>query len=322
MTKERWSASKIELFEECDWAFYCKYRLKIPDVSNDGQRRGNVCHTIFECLLNKKDRRRKYFDKIIKNNNVEACKPVWRLLIKSFKREGLKSELDIDLINQMVLTGLKNDFYCKGATSVLPEKEFKFEEEHFSMIGYIDKLAIYPNDITVFDYKTGKSKFTDEKLANNYQAYTYSLAVYKEYSIIPNVKFIFVKFPRSPILPSPQLNKDSLSSYINYVNYVAAEASKIEEGNANQRMAAYEPKRRWKCGKANSAEEEKRGVWCCPYKFAKRYYSAIDKDGKILYSSYEPIIDTKIVELGGKIVEKEYAGCPAYQGLQNVDPVF
>ena len=54
------SASRIKTAESCSWLYWCKYKLKLPDRSNDGARRGSICHLIFELLG--EPRRKKYFD--------------------------------------------------------------------------------------------------------------------------------------------------------------------------------------------------------------------------------------------------------------------
>ena len=58
------SASRIKTAESCSWLYWCKYKLNLPDKSNDGAKRGSICHLIFEVLGIKK--RKKYFNKIIK----------------------------------------------------------------------------------------------------------------------------------------------------------------------------------------------------------------------------------------------------------------
>jgi len=44
------SASRIKTVEGCSWLYWCKYKLKLPDASNDGAKRGSICHLIFEHL--------------------------------------------------------------------------------------------------------------------------------------------------------------------------------------------------------------------------------------------------------------------------------
>ena len=157
-------------------------------------------------------------------------------------------------------------------------------------------------------------KFDQKKINDNDQAFVYRIAIFKEYNIIPDVEFIFLKFPNSPIQVAPKVTPESLNGYIKYVNFIAGESKKMNEENSQLRLAACDPKKRWKCGKAQTPEEEARGVWCCAYKFPKKYYSVIDKDGKIVYSSFDPIPDSKLVSFaGGKVVQKEYAGCPAFK---------
>ena len=50
------SASRIKTAQGCSWLYWCKYKLKLPDASNDGAKRGSICHLIFE-LLGEKRRR-------------------------------------------------------------------------------------------------------------------------------------------------------------------------------------------------------------------------------------------------------------------------
>ena len=59
------SASRIKTLQQCSWKYWCNYKLKLPDKSNDGASRGWICHLIFELLG--EARHKKHYETIIKN---------------------------------------------------------------------------------------------------------------------------------------------------------------------------------------------------------------------------------------------------------------
>ena len=71
------SASRIKVAQTCSWQYWAKYILKLPDKSNDGAKRGSICHLVFECLGN--PRHKKHYSKILKNKDIFASKPVEKL---------------------------------------------------------------------------------------------------------------------------------------------------------------------------------------------------------------------------------------------------
>ena len=109
------SASAIQDLEKCSWIYYCKKCLKLPDKSNAGASRGSICHLLFECLLN--PRHKKHFNSIIKKNEIKKLKVIDRFIKKQIKKYKLdkidhKDNNNYDLIEEMILVGLKNDFFC------------------------------------------------------------------------------------------------------------------------------------------------------------------------------------------------------------------
>ena len=75
------------------------------------------------------------------------------------------------------------------------EEHFEIEGENFVINGFIDKKAFYKNKIDIWDYKSSKARFNKEEIESNYQALMYSLATFKQDGIIPEVKFLFLRFP-------------------------------------------------------------------------------------------------------------------------------
>ncbi len=65
------SASRIKTAQGCSWLYWCKYKLKLPDTSNDGAKRGSICHLIFELLGEKKTK--PHYDKIMEAQRCFRC---------------------------------------------------------------------------------------------------------------------------------------------------------------------------------------------------------------------------------------------------------
>ena len=117
------SASRMKTLETCSWLYWGKYHLNLPDKTNDGAIRGSICHLIFELLLNEKHKH--HYDEVISSNDLEASPSIIRLVKKHLTKQEAMSDENYDMIKDMVLVGLKFDFYCEG--SELGEPELRFE---------------------------------------------------------------------------------------------------------------------------------------------------------------------------------------------------
>lgn len=310
--KVKLSASKIKTIEGCSWLFHSKYNLKYPDLSNSGASRGTICHLIFELLLN--DRHKKYFNDLCSGKAGVIKNPaIHRLILKNAKKLKVDDEENLNLIYDMIQTGLQSDFFCSGAVAVLPEEEFLIEENDYIINGFIDKLATYKDgSYKIFDYKSSKGKFSKEEIDFNLQNLMYSLAVFKNKKTIPDVSFIFLKFKKQPIQEAPKPTEEQLNGFKEYLSYIAGYISNFNEKSAVENLAAKSPKKKWMCG------SDVEGKWICPSRKAGIYYIGIDKNEKFIKSSFnrnELLIDKRI-ELITKI---EYKGCPFWR---KDDPTF
>jgi len=314
MNKEKikLSASKIKTAESCSWLYYSKYILRLPDTGNSGSSRGTICHLIFELLLN--DRHKKYFDDLCSGKAGVIKNPcIHRLILKHAKKLKVDDEENLDLIYDMIQTGLQTDFYCEGAISVEPEKEFLFEEKDYLLNGFIDKLAFYDeNKCKISDYKSSKKKFSKEEIDFNLQNLIYSLAVYKEKNIIPDVDFIFLKFKKQAIQQAPKPTKEQLAGFEAYLSYIAKQLASFDEKSSTSSLAATSVKKKWMCG------SDVEGKWICPSRLPVVYYIGLDDKDKFVKSSF----DRKDLEDNEKIVlinKIDYKGCPFWR---KDDPTF
>lgn len=304
--KIKLSASKIKTIDGCSWLYYSKYILKLPDTPNSGASRGTICHLIFELLLN--DRHKKYFEDLCSGKaGVIKNPPIHRLILKHAKKLKVDDEENLNLIYDMIQTGLQSDFFCAGAISVTPEEEFLLEQDNYIINGFIDKLAKYKkNQYKIFDYKSSKGKFSKDEIDFNLQNLMYSLAVYKNTGCIPDVAFIFLKFKKQPIQEAPKPTKEQLEGFEEYLKYIAGYVSSFDEQKAVENLAINSPKKKWMCG------SDVEGKWICPSRLPATFYIGLDKSDKFVKSSFkrEELFNDPKIALINKV---EYKGCPYWR---------
>lgn len=202
--KSALSASKIKAAQACSWLYWCKYGLKLPDSSNDGARRGSICHLIFEVLGNK--RHKKHFTKIMSTQDIFSVESVKRLVMKHAIKEGVADDANIQMIKDMTFNGLSYDFFGENMgrpTQALSEQEFDLtikegDDICFRIRGFIDKLFLYKGKkfALIRDFKSSKKVFSADEVEDNLQDWIYSMAVsylFPEYNHRQS-EFLFLKF--------------------------------------------------------------------------------------------------------------------------------
>lgn len=314
------SASRVKTLENCSWLYWCNYHLKLPQEKNEGAKMGDICHDIFELLLKKN--RKAYFNKMVKADSVTACPAIERLIKLYIKKCKLHDTTAGFLqIDQMIVVGLKADFYVEGGKLVAPE--FKFDitstEPRFRIKGFMDKPYIRGDEIIIDDFKSSKRKFAGEDQESNLQGLFYSFAATQLFpKLTPTIRFIFLQYPDDPIMTI----KFSPDALLGFKYYLAATQLKIEGFNeyASKSNFAFdhpavkdEFKGKSLCGYATHPGKLKKDgtkMWHCPYRFGYDYY-AIKKDGKVVTCAFTKEELRRLKE--GETVEKgHYNGCPKH----------
>ena len=257
------SASRIKTLETCSWVYWLNYHAKVPQSQNDGALRGTICHTIFELLLNK--RHLKNYKRIIKKNAINGDQGVDRL-VKKLSAKVKLDESNYKLLNDMILVGLKNDFFGEGGEIVKPEYSFdiKNDEPKYHIRGFIDKPVQIKKEMHIIDYKSSKYKFRGDDLEANIQAMMYSLASKKLWpKLKPIVKFLFLRFPKQPI-QELSFDEDQIKGFEHYLEHINEYVNKFDENSAKANFAVDSVKNKWMC---------QVGGWKCPYKDPYTYYS-------------------------------------------------
>ena len=294
------SASRIKTLETCSWVYWNNYHTKVPQSQNDGALRGTICHTVFELLLNK--RHLKNYKRIIKKNAIDGDEGVNRLV----KKLSVKVKLDesnYKLLNDMILVGLKNDFFGEGGEIVKPEYDFNIQndEPKYHIRGFIDKPIKIKKEMHIIDYKSSKYKFRGDDLEANIQAMMYSLASKKLWpKLKPIVKFLFLRFPKQPI-QELSFDEDQIKGFEHYLEHINNYVNIFDENSAQANFAIDNVKNKWMC---------QVGGWKCPYKDSYEYYVKLDKNGNQVESS----LNNDFKNLEGFTVEtRKYEGCPKFK---------
>ena len=331
------SASRIKTAESCSWLYWCKYKLNLPDKSNDGAKRGSICHLIFEVLGLPK--RKKYFNKIIKTQDVFSVPSIKKLILKHAVREGVSDEEIVQLMKEMIFNGLTYDFFGKDLgkpTEDYSEKDFLIVENNgdikYKIRGFIDKLFLYKRKkfAIIRDFKTSKSVFKGKDYTDNLQDLMYSLAVKKmfpEYSTRVS-EFLFLKFDldensnNSGLVKMKPLDNDELHGFELQLSEIQRYLDNFTIKDAKSNYAAYKgfPSDGSFSGKLLCGFATKKGElkidgdpkWHCPMKFDFFYYKVFDEKGDLHSSVFEEDFDEKSLPENFTYEIKYYEGCPAH----------
>ena len=311
------SASKIKTLTSCSWLYWCKYVLRLPEASNDGANRGNVCHLIFDVLGN--PRHRGAFDAIIRRQDVRASPSVLKLAVKEARRLGVDDKENLDMIFEMILAGLNHDFF--GLSIGKPDQsfsEFDFCVEkdegdiHYNVIGFIDKLFLYNNlgRAVVRDFKTSKKMFVGPEINDNLQDWIYCLATKEKFPQhdIRNSEFLFLKFMDGKgggIISMDELDDFALEAFEYELTHYQDCIDSFEYRDALSFLAANQGwpddktfSKRLQCGYATRKGQLKKDgspMWHCPFKFPFDYYTIIDENGEVVGNISEDEFDESLV---------------------------
>jgi hypothetical protein len=339
------SASKIKTLQSCSWLYWCNYHLKLPDTPNDGASRGTVCHQLFECLGN--PRHKAHYNNIIKAGTIWKNKSISRYIKTLSKKLSVDDEENIQLIEQMILNGLRYDFFGSETSKPsegISEKDFAISESkgdiNYSIRGFIDKLFLYKSKSTALirDFKTSKKVFSGKDITDNLQALMYSLAVKKMYPNIKNTtaEFLFLKFNLDSdmlgkrgegVISINSISNEELKGFEYFLTEIQSAVNSFSEKDARSNFAA---KQNFpsdgsfggplSCGFAkrkNQLKKDGTKMWHCSYKFAFKYWKLEDKNGKIIKTAFEKEDLISSQNEGQKISQQQYDGCPHWVKKQD-----
>ena len=123
------------------------------------------------------------------------------------------------------------------------------------------------------------------------------------------VQFLFLRFPRQPI-QELEFSDAQLNGFEQHLASVYQVINNFNYEYAKSNFAKDNPKNNWLCG---------RGKWVCPHKNPYKYYVVLDKNQRVVHTSYEN--DFGELKEGQTVEEREYEGCPRfYSKADKADP--
>ena len=183
---ERWSFSRISLYEQCPYGYYLQYVEKRGGVENFYASFGSLIHKLLQQILDKEITYEEAVDYFTENYENEIYPDVPQNIIDSYFEKGLTYLADVDF------SDLEVEFDVIGV-----EKEVDFDVNGHKFIGYIDLLlqSKSSGDYVIVDHKsskyplgkTGKVLKSCEEQAKHYehQLLLYSQAIHDEYGKYP-----------------------------------------------------------------------------------------------------------------------------------------
>jgi hypothetical protein len=333
------SASRLKTAKTCSWLYWCNYHLKLPDKSNEGAFRGDICHCIFECLGAKK--RKPYFDKILFRQDVYCIPSIKRLILKKAKKYGIDDSENVISIGKMILAGLEYDFYGESLgipTEAHSEIEFDLhivrekDEVDYRIRGFIDKLFLYKKKklALIRDFKSSKRVFEGDEKEKNLQDLIYSLAVrelFPDYNK-RECEFLFLKFDMSSGDDSEgilKMEKNSAKTLNAFEKKLTKSQKYLDTFSQRRAKTNYSANQEIKpgftgmivCGFAKSPGELKKDgkpKWHCKFKFPYDYYALYDEEGKLIKTAFledqEELL--KIKKENQEVKKEHYEGCPRW----------
>ncbi len=298
------SASRIKLLETCSWLYWARYHLNMPDKSNDGARRGTICHLVFELLLTK--RHKKHFTSMMKREGLDGSPAIDRLIKKHLDKQQMHTQENYEMIRNMIWVGISNDFYGNGGKIGGAEAEFEIANENpkYKIKGFIDKHILYSGgkEVKIVDYKSSKARFKGEELFSNVQAMMYTLA---GRTLWPKarkatVDFLFLRFPKQPV-QSLEFSDEQIKGFEAYLGHLYKIINNFTEKSAVANFAYDSDKSKWLC--------QAGATWVCPLKRSFKYFALKDAAGTVIKCSMEDDLKAKS---GEKVEALTYEGCPRF----------
>ena len=329
------SASRIKTYLGCSWKYWASYKLKVPDIGNFGQKRGSVCHDVFELLLDKKYK--SWYDHIIKNKTCVGHKNLEEVIGSLRKKYDVTEQFDDKnqdnglLIDTMIYNGCVYDFFCEGWDLQDPEEGFEFinQDPYYALKGFIDKYARSKKKALIRDYKSSKNiSAPDHKL----QGLLYSLYLLKKKQLRSYVEFQFLRFPDNPIVRF-EFDEDELLGVEEWLEEIQLSLENFDEEDAYKHFAYSDGwpakgegfKGAALCGYGkfpghsyadNHKDPDKRGkeYWVCAHKWPVDYYALIEGE-EIIQTSFEK---KDLKKKKGQVIKKmNYSGCPKFNNSSN-----
>lgn len=164
LTLTEFSYSRIDTYEMCPSKYFFSYIKKEPRQFGEAAVLGNIVHSVLEDLVSSEA-----------PLDIEQMK-------SNYEEKKLSYDPNNQISKELIFAGnqILEEFYDLNQDKVFDvyEKElgFNFVIGNYSIIGYIDRVDVYGDNVHIVDYKTGKREVAAKDVATNLQLGIYALA--------------------------------------------------------------------------------------------------------------------------------------------------
>jgi hypothetical protein len=301
-TPRRLSASRVKLLNDCSWRFYASEYLLWPEKIWPRTHVGTIVHSVLECLY-----RRKHwgvYDIIKEANTITAAPSVMRL-VRAWQYKTKVDDTLIADVDPMVMLVLNHtNFRDEGAVRRFePEHEFTMTLRNGGKVrGYIDRLVAYSSGWVVWDYKSQKTRFTEDETFDNFQSLVYQWYIWKTYGELASVNYVMLRHPptsRTPnkhIQTTPPATPAQLEGFERYLEYLYETINSFTEEDGKAAM---------------KTDDEGFCRNVCSYYTPKVYLSIKKRGTNALVGNYLPEFAPALKE-DEYVEELRHGGCPRF----------
>jgi len=160
------SYSRLDTYKQCAAKYFYSYITKEPRLFNAPAALGNVVHSVFE-------------------NTIERGKQIDILELKEEYEKNISTwdpdkliPPDLISVGSQIIEEFYDENYDKDFKVYAKELAFEFVIGSYRIIGFIDRVDVDGDQVTIVDYKTGKWEVAQKDIATNLQLGIYALAMH------------------------------------------------------------------------------------------------------------------------------------------------
>lgn len=220
------SATRMSMFLECRWKYWCRYILHLPRKSNPAFKFGLALHDVLQFAGDI------FKDK--KEFNEKDKKNVLDFYTKVAAQHGL-GDMGVYKEGLTIVSNKLNDF--GEGDIILLEDKFKVDiGSGVITIGAMDKVCVIDNNtLLVVDYKTSKYFLTSEELAADIQLSIYDLVAAISFKGEYDRIILCLDYLRGDCVYTYRTD-ETRKLFLDYVVQVYEEMCTLKESEAKQEL--------------------------------------------------------------------------------------
>lgn len=216
------SATKMSMYLQCKWKYFCNYVLRLPRKSNVSFKLGLAVH---ESLALAGDiwRQNEGFEK-------EHIKKIQNMYEKVAAKEGISDTAIFNDGFQMVMNKLEGKF-SSGKILTIEDKFEIYTDQGVLLMGAMDKVEeLRGETLLVSDYKTSKYFETFDQLKSDIQLSMYDVVASIKYPEYKRIVLCLDYLRNEPVFTYRTVIERN--SFVGYITAIHAELLRLKQEHA------------------------------------------------------------------------------------------